>query len=488
MHFTAKAILGMAPSVGLASCLGAAPSESGNAHDASLETSASSDGGKAPPESGATGDGAATVQADATTGEAGAMDAGDGAADVDVAIPLVTLTCSDTSWVYAQPIDLGPQASLLWTSNASPTTVRIAASDLSMNPIFTVYSIDTSTTPPAVTSLVIPNADAALMNTGPGIRLSNGFAVPVEVFGTGTDIGLYSFADSTPLPAQPPSLSVIASVNGQMIQQQVVLQVGASQYFTAIPTYEGSTFGISAGVAVGGQLATLIPVDSSTTGGFGLQIAVLAGSNVSLFATKYPGPSLGYYPIPATVSTAGAFQALAPLQTAGTDQEMLDAVPGSATDTTNLAYQESDVIDGGYVSRVVVDQVANSALAPLQLSSLVGSTSFDQSFVDPATFPCNGRARFFGDDFVYLGSGCVGDGHTQWVNFIWYDVHGVVRASQTGLSGILQGQGYALETIAASPGPRTPTSAAWNIIWIEQVENDAGVDVSEMYFNQLVCQ
>lgn len=46
----------------------------------------------------------------------------------------------------------------------------------------------------------------------------------------------------------------------------------------------------------------------------------------------------------------------------------------------------------------------------------------------------------------------------------------------------------AAPALGCLPGPRTPTSAAWNFIWEEQVEDDSGTDTNHLFFNQLVCQ
>ncbi|HEY6462765.1 MAG TPA: hypothetical protein VIY73_21495, partial [Polyangiaceae bacterium] len=201
-----------------------------------------------------------------------------------------------------------------------------------------------------------------------------------------------------------------------------------------------------------------------------------------------------FYALPDTGTSKGPRTSIQRTQTtAAVIEGFLDAVPGSAANTTNLGYLEVDAneagtaVGGAFFSTAAVPQATLPGLT-------IADIAFGRTYTDIGSVPglSNGGKGFYGDDFVAIGPGLDAQSNpTSWVNFLWLDMHGVVRGEQVGVNGILTGLGARLSqdgvTIVASPGPRSAQQAAWNVAWIEQDRDDAGLFYDSVFYQELDC-
>jgi hypothetical protein len=423
---------------------------------------------------------------------------------VDAGIPLVLLKCQ--TWKYAQPVLVqnldgldGSSATdfaVISPFPAGPTRTRVAAGRYA-GTIFSVYDIDTSQSPPAIASVDAPSVGVASSNYIAAIpRLVGGFGVAVSYQDSQgfVDVDLYPFRDSSPVAPLPTPvrLAQMEGVNSDV--RAAVLEVSPSTYFVALQTFvtATSTSTLQIGVAAGGTAATLAQLDSSAQQIFNNLVLAHVGSEVYVYVTSNIGVP-AYYKVADTGTTLGPRTPLSRPADAGLflSGQVTDSVPGSAPSTTNVSYVEYDYSDAGYGPFLVqAAPVPNAKLATLTTADI----SFAHSYSDLGSVPVSGLdpGRLFGDDYVALSPGpfpaC---GATSWVNFLWLDVHGVVRGEQVGVNGLLPGKGMILPqnamSIGATPGPRTAQQAAWNVVWSES-DRDLGGNIYEaLMYNELDC-
>jgi hypothetical protein len=72
------------------------------------------------------------------------------------------------------------------------------------------------------------------------------------------------------------------------------------------------------------------------------------------------------------------------------------------------------------------------------------------------------------------------------MNMLWFDGAGAVRGAQSGVQALLLGRdGFA--NVAASPSSVLPSSARWDVAWVETHTDDAG-PYDAVFYNELDCQ
>lgn len=462
----------------------------------------------------ATNDGHASEggSSDATGGESSTAEGGaDSPVDsvTDTGIPLVPLKCTSTK--LAQPFVVNSLDGNAGTSlgdynwgvaafSAGATTTRLVAGRQSPN-VFSVYELDTSATPPTVKSLDVPvNANASAQ--GETIawvgRLQAGFGVAVAYQDKQgfVDLDLYAFPTSGSIASAPSPVSLYRTQGIDSGITASILEVAPQEYFvTAVVTNSTSlALALLAGLSTGGSQANMLTIDTSTGGNnFGDLVSVESGSQVYVYVLGQTGPA--FYSLANTGTSTGPRTSIARAPGPGPVilESFIDAVPGSAPNTTNLAHLE---VDANEASTAVGGAFfATGAVPQSELPTLtIADIAFGRSYSDIGSVPglSNGGMGFYGDDFVAIGPGLDTQSNpTSWVNFVWLDMHGVVRGEQVGVNGIFQGLGSKLSqdgrTIVASPGPRSAQQAAWNVAWIESDRDDAGLIYNEIAYDELDC-
>jgi hypothetical protein len=422
-------------------------------------------------------------------GDGGGVDAVDAEAG-----PLQSLTCN--TWKYPQPFMVANLAAYVGTGagyyqgvnvfSVDPNTVRVVASRSSVPAIFTVYSVDKTQSPPAVTSVDLPyNGTPGLGQVWSVPRLPGGFGIVTSTTAGGLmTVSLYPFLDAQPITPLPQPIPIAQLPEGTTLQRNIELtQVGPSAYFVAIDAQD-TTNNLEIGVATGGQRANPFLVDSLS--GLFDPVLVHVGSSMFMFIGIQSAGG-AFYQVPDTASAGGARQTIPPLGAFVAFGAVLDAIPGSAPNTTNLAYEEFDFNDAGQFGSATfrASAVANATLPALKAADI----TFFKAYTDLGSFPATSNGiRFFGDDFVVFGPGQDGNGDpTLWVNFLWMNVNGVVRGDQEGVNGLLSGHGPAITYITGSPsGAFAPQSGAWNVGWAESLTTDAG-GYAALFLNELDC-
>ncbi|HEY8091441.1 MAG TPA: hypothetical protein VIF09_26435 [Polyangiaceae bacterium] len=462
------------------------------------------DGG--PGSDGRSPDGASTDSpaGDSPGSESGAdapTDSGDGG------LPLVTLKCTGTKppqpfLVKSLDGNAGSSSGdFSWGVAAfptGPTSTRLVAGRFGTD-VFSVYELDTSTSPPTVKSLDVPVA-ASVASSSEVIswvgRLQSGFGVAVSYKDTQgfVDLDLYVFRDSTSIATAPTPVRLYSTQNIASGVPSSILEVGPQEYFATavVLNTTNSVNALLAGLSTGGAQANMATVDTSSGNAFGGLVSVQSGSNVYVYVVGSTGPA--FYALADTGTNNGPRTSIARAGSgAAITESFVDAVPGSAPATTNLAYLELDANEAG---TALAGAFFSAASVPQsKLSTLtIADIAFGRTYTDLGSVPglSNGGMGFYGDDFVAIGPGLDTQSNpTSWVNFLWLDMHGVVRGEQVGVNGILAGLGAKLSqngrTIVASPGPRSAQQAAWNVAWIEQDRDDAGLFYNALEYQELDC-
>jgi hypothetical protein len=440
-------------------------------------------------DTGPSSDGGGDAGLEAATGEAGGGDAG----------PLPTLSCN--AWKTAQPVRLadlhastGSAAAYQGITAFSPDahTVRIVA-QRSGNPIvFSVYSVDTSTSPPVVTPVDLPFVGPGAVNVQRVVRLDQGFGVIVSTTNAMGyfDLSLYPFLDAkpvTPLPTPVP-LVTFPETSSTYLRDINVIQVGAGAYFFAM-LGQSTGFTLEMGLAVGGNQAAPAFVDSSPNlNQFDGLTMVHVGTKVFIYcAGNGSTQPATFYEVPDTAGSTGP-RTMIPNTSASVFTPIIaDGVPGTPANTTNLVLQQGAVNDAGQFSEYTfnVAPIANAALPTLAASAI----SFGVTYTDFASAPLGTGPRLFGDDMVAIGQGEDSDQNpTLWFNFLWLNASGVVRANRGGVGALLADRASLITNISAAPGLLTRTSGAWNIVWSEFDPQDGGAGYGALYMNELDCQ
>jgi hypothetical protein len=418
-------------------------------------------------------------------------------------IPLVLLKCQ--TWKYPQPVLVQSLDGMAGSSAgdflgvkpfpAGATTTRVVAGRYGAT-LFSVYEIDSSHSPPSVAAVDVPYVGMANSAYVVGMpRLMGGFGVVIAYIDTQgfVDVDLYPFRDGSPISPVPAPVRLYQTQQINTSMQAAVLEVAPSTYFTALSTFGtvNSMYALQVGL-VSGAPANMLTIDSSSQNNFGPPVAVHVGSSVFLFVFGSGGPAL--YQVADTGTSGGSRQIVSRGAGAGTiiTGQFTDSVTGTAPNTTNVGYMELDVNEAGTafgMAPVLATAVADSKLPTLSLADL----SFGKAYTDLASVPGPlNPGRFFGDDFVAIAPGLDSQSNaTSWVNFLWLDMHGVVRGDQSGINGLLPGTGSIINQNAASmgatPGPRSAQQAAWNVVWAENDRDDAGMNYNSLFYNELDC-
>jgi hypothetical protein len=442
-------------------------------------------------DTGPSSDGSVDAGHDAATGDASGGDVG----------PLPTLSCN--AWKTAQPARLadlhassGNAAAYQGITAFAPDThtVRIVA-QRSGNPIvFSVYSVDTSTSPPVMTSVDLPLVGAGPTFVERVVRLDQGFGVIVantNAMGY-YDLTLYPFLDAkpvTPLP-MPVPLVTFPETSSTYLRDFNVIQVGVGAYFFVM-LGQSTGFTLEMGLAVGGNQAAPAFVDSNPNlHQFDGLTMVHVGTHVFIYCAGYESQPIAFYEVPDTAGATGPRTMVANASGSVFTPIIADGVPGSPAspaNTTNLVLQQGEVNDAGQFSEYAfnVAPIANAALPTLAASAI----SFGVTYTDFASAPLGIGPRLFGDDMVSIGQGEDSDQNpTLWFNFLWLNASGVVRANRGGVGALLADRASLITSISAAPGAITRTSGAWNIVWSEFDPQDGGAGYGALYMNELDCQ
>jgi hypothetical protein len=411
--------------------------------------------------------------------------------------PLPTLSCN--AWKTPQPFrfaDLHTQTggaaaySGVTAFSAGDHTLRVVAQRSGNPTVFTAYSIDTSVSPPAVTSVDLPSGGATIY-VQRIVRLDAGFGVVVSKTNAQGyfDLSMYPFPDAkpvTPLPAPVP-LATFPETSSNYLRDVNVLQVGPGAYFFVMLGQQ-TGFTLEMGLAAGGNAGAPALVDSaSQLNQFDGLAMVHANGKVFIYcAGNESTQPAAFYAVPDTAGATSKRTIIPSLGPSTFTPFIGDGVPGSATDTTNLVLQQSDLNDAGQFSDYVFRfaPVANASL-PTLASSAIG---FGTTYTDFASLP-GGNARLFGDELVAIGQGQDANGDpTKWFNFLWMNASGVVRGTRGGVGALLPDRATLISSISAAPGPIARQTAAWNVVWAEYDPQDGGTGYGALYMNELDCQ
>lgn len=437
------------------------------------------------------------AKADGALGDSTPDDSGEGG------IPLIPLKC--VTWKLAQPALVQSLDAFAGSSAGDfgsitpfpdgPTKTRVVAPRFGGITLFSVYEIDSSQSPAVVTSVDAPYVG---MPNSAGVaavkRLADGYGVVVSYIDAQgfVDVDLYPFRDATPISPLPTPVRLAQTQEINSSVQASLLEVAPSKYFVALTTFGtvNNTYALQVGLSAGTP-ANMLTIDSGAQNNFGGIVLAHVASNVFIYVIGSGGPAL--YQVPDTGSSGGTRQAI---QRASSNLLITglftDAVTSAAPNTTNLGYMELDANDAGTGFGSFALQaaaVSNFTLPNLKISDI----SFGKTYTDLASVPGPlNPGQFFGDDFVAISPGLDPQSDpTSWVNFLWLDMHGVVRGDQSGINGLLPGIGSNLsqngQAIAATPGPRSAQQAAWNVVWNQQVRDDAGLFSDSLYYNELDC-
>jgi hypothetical protein len=127
----------------------------------------------------------------------------------------------------------------------------------------------------------------------------------------------------------------------------------------------------------------------------------------------------------------------------------------------------------------------SDAAAPFSLTAV---DNFTNVFTAPEGIPCG--SVWSGDNLMLLGPGLVpaDDGSTlvSGMNMLWFDSTGAVRGAQSGAEALLLGRD-GFTNVAASPSSLQPSSARWDVAWVETHTDDAGT-YDAVFYNELDCQ
>ena len=419
----------------------------------------------------------------------GTMSNGDSGADtspVDAAPPV--LSC--TSWANASPVvleDLSVDASEgssyvgeIFVGEGTANQVHVIAG---LNSGQRIYFHDTSanTTTTLDDTAVFLGGSPAYLYARPYSFDAGTGAIILDQVATHCGVGCghvqldYALLPSTATGDAGPALGYLGGPTNEALSLY-----GAA----AIPFANGAVYGEFAEYASSSYTAYVDNTTSDAGGAVSAALALVdnfqfptlvhAGSSVYLFASNDPS-TLGTAVYTFTDDGLVASQATPRPFSSGVTARFSDVAPSVSGTSTNIAYYET--ADGGVTIRA--GSVPSSSLGTVTSSNLVSV----RTYADATQVPISGaRAEWYGDDIMFLGGTAPPDGGVSYgANLLWIDANGYVRAEQVGMNEVL-GDRQGIVEIVAAPSSVSPTSARWDVAWIEQ-----RVGYQVLLYNQLIC-
>jgi hypothetical protein len=166
-----------------------------------------------------------------------------------------------------------------------------------------------------------------------------------------------------------------------------------------------------------------------------------------------------------------------------------DIAPSASLLATNVVFFEL-ANPNNFSVNIRVGQIANSQLDTWVSTDLPLYANADAT-LEP--FPAIGNIHpyLYGDDVMLIGSGGLpadGGNISNWLNMVWVDVYGHIRAQRLGSSGIFVGSTTNIGALQSFPLNITPTSAQWGFFWTQTVNNPEGGTYQQLLYNELDCQ
>ena len=443
----------------------------------------------------------------------------DAAGDVSSDAAAGPMPC--TTWRYSSPLVLETLSAgsrqIDGNIRVFPLTgqqagqIRIVATKGAGLPPFTVYTVDPSQTPPAVTLLNAPTSSQSFTTShrgpssmAPFLSIMT-FELPTD--GTGTNYA-YSLPDTMPASGPIPAAFPIYEETLQAPSKNDIafLPLSTAEMFMAI-TLPPVMMTYSLGVGIATSTAPLTSTGLTSVATSSLEDDVgrpdmfQANGNVYIFdqndesSTDESSPGLSTWTVPDTAQFTAAptrrtIESPNPSFIFAIDQNVADTANPSA----DVLYEETTT-DNGFTTSVTFRAGTIPFTAPdAGASDLATWTSTDLSKVDISTSVYatpvgTGTASVWVNDNMLLGAG-LKNGTTGIVmnglNMVWVDSTGKVRGQQMGANNLLQNLDD-FASASAAPISIGATSARWAIAYVETKTDDAGsYDVVE--YNELDCQ
>jgi hypothetical protein len=481
-----------------------------------------------------TGDGGSVVltsDSGSVQGDAASGPTGDGGTTnaIDASTPL-----SCTKWRYAKPIvlemlDAGNRrvSGTLTLSSVPRVQARVIAGKSTTGVPFSAYTIDTSDADaeaPDVTRLdapVTPGAEYAGSVRGGGSTP----ATTVLAYAPASDGGVLGAFSAYVLPDALDAAGPVPAPYPVFTETPLIPEVDAIH---VLPLDAPGADAGPAPLFVALTYPAPVPADADA-GDYVLGVGVATGGPVGLPATL---TTLATSPDPAALSnlrlfgangevyvfgSGGASSAGLSVWTAGDDAAvptpaspravwagLAGQIDGIAANSSTAAADiavEQDLTVGGYVTTIgyyagtvpYADLAtwAPSASSPADAAlsaSLAPVDSFTNVFTAPDGIPCG--SVWSDDNIMLLGPGLApaddGGNPVSGLNMLWFNSTGAVRGLQSGADALLLDH-YGFSNVAASPSSIGPSSARWDVAWVETHADDAGAyDV--VYYDELDCQ
>ncbi len=458
-------------------------------------------------------------QPDATAPRDASSEAPPGDASNDGEAGSGQLSC--TTWRWPQPLvieDLAMAPSRLFTERfvafpGDTDQVRIVAAK-DGSPAFSVYTV-------TKTTQQVQQLDAPVFDGGSSLPfVSVIHHVPAATGGTTAVVvgqrspsGATSYSVTTlddlklpaagPLPQPFTLLSPVSSA--QVLDDLSVLPFSTTDIFAAVSLGTGNPLTYTLGVArvsptAPSSPATLATIATSPNAGDFASMRMLhTNGNVYIYDMNdlsTPGCSGWTVPDTAMVATPPTKQPVA-LSTAvgvvGLNPNAGLSPPGStaAADVLMLEQDFSNQFTSGY--KYYAGTVAVGALSTWTTNDLSKLARATSPFAAPVfnESPINNVVFWWSDNAMMLGpglrNGVTDAGPGPGLNLLWVNSLGAIRADQTGANEILNDRANFFLAHAV-PARLAPTSAAWDVVWVETITNAAGAAHHVMRMNELNCQ
>ncbi|HEX8794979.1 MAG TPA: hypothetical protein VF765_28730 [Polyangiaceae bacterium] len=453
---------------------------------------------------GARSDAPADVGSDSTGGDGGGTKDGG------------TLDC--TTWAYTTPIVLetlstgtrlvqGP-LSIYPVATGSGTNIRVIAGKGNTE-AFSLYSLDRTMSPPAVTTLTAPSyfqSSFTAFHRGAGAAATYtvvvGSVVPTGGVSATYDAWVIqdSLADNGPLPAPfpvyqlTPAQATPLGVHIVPLSPSLLVATVENPVAGTPPTYT-----LGAGVATpSAPISTLAPIASSVYAddftNYQLFHNAVNGQVYVYSENDLSSPGVSAWSLP---DTAPADAAAPNKREVGALAAFVQAIgENTTTSAADIAYLEN-TITGGVITnqslRVGTVPYSNASpdLDTWMSTDLTVARSYSGVGVLDAPFGILSGSRWGQDNIMLLGPGiksAADGGVNPGLALLWVNAAGTIRSEERGpnrlLSNLDDFSGVAATPITIGPQGKT---ARWAVVWVETKSDDAGkYDV--VSYNELTCQ
>jgi hypothetical protein len=446
-----------------------------------------------------------------TAPDAGVPDAGDASSDAEAGAGTGQLSCSNWLWntpVVVEDLSNAPSHTYLdrfavFLGNANE--VRILAGK-SETPAFSLYTVNKATM--AVTQVDSPPADGGgqpFVSVIRHVSAAQGGTSAVVVGQRTAAITSYTVTAMSdlmpaagPLPAPFPLLSDVLST--QVIDDLAVLPFSPTDIFEAVSIGTGNPSNYTLGVTrvsptstpvVPSTLATI--ATSPNEADFGAIRLLHTNSSVYIYDLNdisTPGTSGWTVPDTAVVTSPPTKQIIASGESVG----VIGLGPSTSAPAADVFMLEQDFsaqFTSGF--KYYVGTVPFTALSSWTQASLTKLSRGTSPFAAPVfnSSPAQNAAIWFDDNAMLLGpglrNGVTDAGPGPGLNLLWVTAAGAIRADQIGMSEILNDRANFFWA-GAVPSRISATSAAWDVVWVEAISNNAGAVHHVMRMNELQCQ